>query len=347
MEKVRFGIIGYGYMGHRHARMLASLEDAELTAICDIDPEQLKTAPEGVRTYRDAAELLKEELNTVILSVPNPLHREMAEMAARAGINIICEKPAAMSVREFDEMREVAEKCGVKLAVHHQRRWDRDYRAMKEVYDRGMLGDVYLIKSQLYGAGGDIHGWRLYPQLGGGMLFDWGVHLIDQVLDMVDSEIDSVYADVKNVVNEKVDDYFNIIFKFKNRITAEIELGTYYLTPRRAWFLGGNCGSAMEDGFDGEGVIVHTRRLEAIPIPYLESASSVVRSMGMSEDQLLYEEPLPEVEASHRDYFVNYLNMLAGKEDMAVSLDEVRRGLCLIEAIRQSARTNEAVRFEA
>ena len=71
------------------------------------------------------------------------------------------------------------------------------------------------------------------------MLYDWGVHLIDQILDMIKSEIISLYADVQNVINEKVDDYFNIIMKFRNGITAEIELGTYYLTPKRAWFIGG------------------------------------------------------------------------------------------------------------
>lgn len=116
-----------------------------------------------------------------------------------------------------------------------------------------MVGDMYVIKSQLYGFNGNMHDWHIYPEMGGGMLYDWGVHLIDQILDMIKSEIISLYADVQNVINEKVDDYFNIIMKFRNGITAEIELGTYYLTPKRAWFIGGNRGSAIIDGFEGEG----------------------------------------------------------------------------------------------
>ena len=80
-----------------------------------------------------------------------------------------------------------------------------------------------------------MHDWHIYPEMGGGMLYDWGVHLIDQMLDMVKSKIVSLYADVQNVINENVDDYFKIIMKFENGVTAEIELGTYYLTPKRGW----------------------------------------------------------------------------------------------------------------
>ena len=87
-----------------------------------------------------------------------------------------------------------------------------------------MVGDMYIIKSQLYGVNGNMHDWHIYPEMGGGMLYDWGVHLIDQMLDMVKSKIVSLYADVHNVINENVDDYFKIIMKFENGVTAEIEL---------------------------------------------------------------------------------------------------------------------------
>jgi len=97
---------------------------------------------------------------------------------------------------------------------------------MKEVYDQKAVGEVYLIKSQLYGVNGNMHDWHVYKEMGGGMLYDWGVHLIDQILNMVDSKIETIYADMQNVINKEVDDYFKIIIKFKNKITAEIELGT-------------------------------------------------------------------------------------------------------------------------
>jgi predicted dehydrogenase len=271
----------------------------------------------------------------------------MVKKAAAAKKHVICEKPAAMSVKEFDEMVEACRENGVLFTVHQQRRWDKDYRIMKEVYDQGLVGDMYIIKSQLYGFNGFMHDWHVYPEMGGGMLYDWGVHLIDQILNMVDSPIVSLYADVQNVINEKVDDYFKIIFKFANKQTAEIELGTYYLTPARRWFIGGNKGSAIIDGFGGEGRIVHTAHLlENVPGKITMTAAGPTRSFGPAPEGLLYEEPLPEVNVSHRMYFEHFLKAFNGEEELIVKPEQVRRVLCVMDAVRESARTGKAIAFE-
>lgn len=348
MEKMKLGIVGFGFMGHCDADMLSGFDEIKLVAVADTNPEQLADAPAGVETYASIdAMLAAAELDVVMISTPNPSHLEMVEKSARAGKAIICEKPAAMSVAEFDKMTAVTREYGVLFTVHQQRRWDKDYRLMKEVYDRQLLGDIYVVKSQLYGFNGNMHDWHIYPEMGGGMLYDWGVHLIDQMLDMIDSEIDSVFADLRNVINENVDDYFNIILKFKNGITAEIELGTYYLTPKRGWFMGGNKGSAVIDDFGGEGKIIRTARLlDNVPGKITMTAAGPTRSFGSAVPGLLLEEALPEVKAGYREYFVHFLKAFRGEETMIVRPEQVRRVLGVMEAVRESARTNEAVRFE-
>lgn len=350
MKTIKLGIVGFGFMGHCDAESLATFSDDEikLVAVADINPEQLKDAPEGVETYGSIEEMLeKADINTVMISTPNPSHLEMVEKSANAGKHIICEKPAAMSVEQFDRMVEVTKKNNVLFTVHQQRRWDKDYRIMKEVYDRKMVGDMYVIKSQLYGFNGNMHDWHVFPEMGGGMLYDWGVHLIDQILNMVDSKIDSIFADMRNVINEKVDDYFNILIKFKNGITAEIELGTYYLTPKRAWFIGGNKGSALIDGFDGEGKIVRTAHLlENVPGKITMTAAGPTRSFGPAAPGLLIDEPLPEVNVAQRDYFVHFIKAFNGEEEIIVKPEQVRRVLSVMDAVRKSAASGEAVKFE-
>lgn len=343
---MKLGIVGFGFMGHCDADMMKTFDDIDLVAVADTNKEQLKDAPEGVETYGSIEEMLeKADINVVMISVPNPLHLEMVEKAANAGKHIICEKPAAMSVIEFDKMVEVTKKNNVIFTVHQQRRWDKDYRIMKEVYDKQMVGDVFVIKSQLYGFNGNMHDWHVYPEMGGGMLYDWGVHLIDQILYMVNSEIESIYADVRNIINEKVDDYFNIMIKFKNGITAEIELGTYYLTPKRAWFIGGNKGSALIDGWDGEGKIVRTAHLlDNVPGKITMTSAGPTRSFGPAAPGLLLNESLPEVDVAQRDYFVHFLKAFNGEEEIIVRPDQVRRVLCVMDAVRESARTGEAVK---
>ncbi len=348
MAGMKLGIVGFGFMGHCVAQLMLTIEEIDLIAVADTNPEQLKDAPGDVQVYGSMEEMLKQaDINVVMISTPNPSHFEMVEKAAAAGKHIICEKPAAMTVAQFDQMVEITKKAGVIFTVHQQRRWDKDYRIMKEVYDKQTVGDMYIIKSQLYGVNGNMHDWHVYPEMGGGMLYDWGVHLIDQILDMIDAKIDSLYAELRNVINEKVDDYFKILMKFKNGITAEIELGTYYLTPKRAWFIGGTEGSALIDGFAGEGKIIRTRHLlENVPGKISMTAAGPTRSFGPPEPGLLIEEPLPEVNADHRNYFEHFIKAFNHEEEIMVKPEQVRRVLCVMEAVRESARTGDAIHFE-
>ena len=349
MEKIKLGIVGFGFMGHCDADMMATFDDIDLVAVADTNPEQLKDAPEGVETYANIDEMLAN----ADINVGNGIDSEPkssgdgSKRPQQRKKHVICEKPAAMSVAEYDEMVAACEENGVIFTVHQQRRWDKDYRIMKEVYDKSMVGDMYIIKSQLYGVNGNMHDWHIYPEMGGGMLYDWGVHLIDQMLDMVKSKIVSLYADVQNVINENVDDYFKIIMKFENGVTAEIELGTYYLTPKRAWFIGGNKGSALIDGFAGEGKIVRTAHLlENVPGKITMTAAGPTRSFGPPEPGLLSEEPLPEVNVDHRNYFEHFLKAFNGEEDIIIKPEQVRRVLCVMDAVRESAKTGKAIAFE-
>ena len=186
------------------------------------------------------------------------------------------------------------------------------------------------------------------------MLYDWGVHLIDQILYMVDSRLVSVYADVRNVINKEVDDYFKIILRFENMVTAEIELGTYFLSDRgewfeRHWYVGGNRGSMYADKFDPEGKIVRTTHLlENVAEDQDKSAASYgpTRSFGVPEPGLIVTEDIPRVDCAQRDYFINYFRAMRGEEEFLVTIPQVRRALAVMEACRKSAASMSSVAFE-
>ncbi len=353
MNNIKFGIIGHGFMGREHEKMLSEFDGIEITAIADCDPKQLDGIDYPVEIYSSADELLKNgDIDVVIIAANNNQHLDLVTMAANAGKDIICEKPAALSVEELDEMIAVVARNNVKFTIHHQRRFDQDYRIVKRIYDENMLGDIYTIKNQLYGFNGNMHDWHVYITEGGGMLFDWGVHLIDQVLWMVDSKVKSVFATMKNVINFEVDDYFNINLVFENGITAVIELGTYYLKDQdkwfeRHWFIGGNKGSAYVDGFRPEGKIVRTTELlHNVSGSRTMTVAGPTRSFGNPREGLIITEPLPTVNTQHRNYFENYVKAYNGEEEFLVKIPEVRRVMALMEAIRESALTGRSVDFE-
>lgn len=349
-KKINIGIIGYGFMGHCHRDFISSSEQFNLVAVCDTNPARLEDLENisGIKIYYNPDDIMRDtNVHTLIIATPNPLHKEMAIQAARHGKHIILEKPAVLNLPDFDEMMEVIKETGVKFTVHHQRRWDRDFRIAKEVYDQRMTGNVYAIKSCLYGVNGNMHDWHVFKQMGGGMLFDWGVHLIDQMLYMVDSKIKTVFADVRNVINTEVDDYFKINLLFENHITAEIELGTYYLNPTRGWTVCGDKGTMFLNGFQCDGKIVHTTRLlENVPGRITMSAAGPTRSFGPPAPGVLTEEPLPDVVTDNFMFFDNAYKALNGEEEFIVRPEQVRKVLSVMEAARLSSRLKQSVNFE-
>jgi predicted dehydrogenase len=356
--KLKYAVIGYGFIGRRHVQTLKNFEESDCVAVCDIEKARLdeaKAAWPDLELYENADELFaKARIDGVIIAANNKAHKELVIKAARAGKHIICEKPAAMGVNELDEMDAEVKKAGVSFTVHQQRRLDKDFRTVKTCYDNKLVGDVYLIKSSLYGYNGNMHDWHVYKAEGGGMLYDWGVHLIDQILYMMNSRLVSVYADVRNIINKEVDDYFKILLRFENKVTVEIELGTYYLSDRpdwfeRHWYMSGNKGSMYADKFDPEGKIVRTTRLlENMAHDQDKSAASYgpTRSFGVLAPGLIVTEEIPAVHCEQIDYFRNYFKALRDEEPFLVTIPEVRRVLSVMEACRKSAETMKSIDFE-
>ena len=354
MRDINIAIIGHGFMGHEHETMLLKTPGFRLVGFSDIEPDQLLDVHEGLKRYASNEELFADpEVDVVLIAANNIYHHDLVCQAARAGKDVICEKPIAMTLEEIDDMVRVTEECGVKFTIHHQRRFDPDFRTMKEVYDSGTLGDVYSIKSSLYGHNGNMHDWHVFIDQGGGMLLDWGVHLLDQVLWMMAGhKVVSVYADIRNVINKEVDDYFKILLKFDNNVLAEVELGTYFLSDKEHWFerhwiMSGNKGTAYEDGFWPEGKIVRkTELLRNVGGSRTMTAAGPTRSFGPPAPGTLVTEPLPEVNTTHDMYFENYRKAYFGEEEFLVKISETRRVFALMNAVRESGRTGKAIAFE-
>lgn len=357
MEKdIRIAIIGHGFMGHEHEKMLSDFPGIKLVGISDRDPHQLEDVKEGIKRYASNEELFADpEVDVVIIAANNNQHHDLVLQAAAAKKDIICEKPVAMSLEELEDMEKAVAENGVRFTVHQQRRYDPDFRTAKAVYDSGTLGEVYAIKNQLYGFNGNMHDWHVLVSEGGGMLYDWGVHLLDQVCWMFPgAKLKSVFADIRNVINTEVDDYFNIMLRFDNGVTATVELGTYYLADKvqdkwfeRHWFVAGNKGTAYVDGFFPEGKIVRTTSLLTnVGGKRTMTAAGPTRSFGPAPEGRIVTEPLPQVDTQHRDYFENYVRAYRGEEEFLVQIPQVRRVLKLMDAVRESGRTGRSVDFE-
>lgn len=347
--KIKLGVIGFGGMGKWHAQN-APRAGVEIAAVCDIKEERFAEAEEmGFKIYKSADELLADsEVNTVILTVPNHLHKEMCLKAALAGKNVITEKPAAMSTAELDEMEAACKKAGVFFTAHQNRRWDRDMLIVKKAYDEGLLGNIFTIESKLHSGNGYMHEWHLYKKYGGGMIYDWGVHLIDQALLMMPGvKLKSIFADIKSVLHEEVDDYFKIILKMENGITFHIELSTYILEYQPRWLVAGDKGTLIIKTFGCDGAVYRTGdMLEKLSPQITETVAGPTRQFAPVPPGGIVEEPLPQVETDWVDFYKNVQGALDGTEESKIKIPEVRRVLSVMEAAWESSRTNKSVDFE-
>ena len=189
---VRFGVIGVGGMGSSHCKTMARVEEARLTAVCDIRPER---AAEIGKTYdvphfTRHRDLLRAGLcDAVVVATEHPPRAAVAIDCMRAGLHVLSEKPLSERVSTADEMIATAERTDTVLAVMFQRRsWPAVAKARQLIAD-GMLGRLYRramicleYRSQAYY---DAGGWRAtWVGEGGGVLVNQAPHLMDMFLHL-------------------------------------------------------------------------------------------------------------------------------------------------------------------
>lgn len=342
---LKFGIIGYGGMGEWHARHIPRVEGLEVTAVYDIAAEQVAEArADGFRAYDHLAAFLNDtEVDAVVLAVPNNYHMELAIAAAAAGKHVITEKPAALSLAQLDEMIAAAVRHEVLFTVHQNRRWDKDYHIVRQVVAENTIGKVHMVQSRVHGPNGFLHGWRAKKTPGGGMMYDWGVHLLDQLLWWIPTPVKQVECRFRSVLNPEVDDYFICNLEFADGLLALIEVGTLCLRPLPRWYVLGAQGTLrVEELGKAEGGITtllegpkaSNRRMEDTP-------AGPTRTFSPAAQARHAECPLPDVQTDWLDFYRNFAAAVAGTEELIVQPAQVRRVLSVMEAAWESEKTGQ------
>ena len=349
MEQKKFGvaIIGYGGMGTWHTQALQTMEELTLCGVYDILPERNAAAEQaGLHAYASREELLQDpNVQLVTVAIPNDLHHDVCIDCMKHGKNVISEKPVCLNHQELQEMIDASKEYGVLFTVHQNRRWDEDYLIMKKLYDEGTLGRVFNIESRVHGSRGIPGDWRNQKEHGGGMVLDWGVHLLDQILMMVDKPLRSVYADLSHVTNEAVDDGFKALLHFDDDLTVQVEVGTSNFISLPRWYMQGENGTAVIDDWDLSGKIVMVSDWEnrdAVPVV---TAAGLTKTMAPRTDETIETYPLPKVQSDVRDFYRNVIKACRGEEEQLIRHDQVMNVMKLMEAIFRSGETGQTVIF--
>jgi UDP-N-acetyl-2-amino-2-deoxyglucuronate dehydrogenase len=184
-----FGIVGAGVISSVHAEAIASIPDARLVAVTDVEParaQSLAAMHECAAEPELDALLARDDVDVVSVCVPSGLHAEVGIRAAAAGKHLVVEKPVDVSLEAADGLIGAARAAGVLLTVISQHRFDRGLMELRGLLDDGRLGRLVLgeastkwYRSQDYY---DSAGWRGTWALDGGSLMNQGIHYLDLLL---------------------------------------------------------------------------------------------------------------------------------------------------------------------
>ena len=261
---IRVGVVGYGgafNMGRQH---LQQMQAAGMTpsAVVELDAARLEVATQdfpGIETYATLEAMLDQsKVDLVTLITPHNTHAPLALQCLQAGRHVVSEKPLAITLEEVDAMIAAAQASDTMISAYHNRHWDgRALQAVELVRNQKVIGDIVRIECHMGGYNKPKDWWRTSRTISGGILYDWGVHLLEYSLQLFDAPLAEVSGMAyhghwgpqtawKDDANE--DEGF-IVARFEDGPWITLTITTIDSKPKEGWVeITGTKGTLVLDG---------------------------------------------------------------------------------------------------
>ncbi|MCE5259764.1 MAG: ThuA domain-containing protein [Chloroflexi bacterium] len=327
---IHCGLLGYGpafNMGKGHGGFINDTPGMKTVAMCDAAPARVEAAKQELPGlegyYADVDDLLAHPgLDLVVIILPHSLHAPMAVKCLEAGKHVITEKPFCLSVAEANAMIATAEKNHRMLSVFHNRRWDGDFITIQDLIARGLIGDVFHIEAGIGGYSHPGFWWRSDKTVSGGVMFDWGAHIIDWILCLVPSQITQVMGDFQKRVWMAVtnEDQGEAYIRFANGTTADFLVSSIAASLRPKWRITGTKGAIVAD--------------------WNENLQLVSYASGIRQESAI-KVTLPGYGSVQ--YYRNVADHLLLGEQLIVTPQSARRVIGIFEAAQRSSETGRSL----
>ncbi len=251
MEVLKTAVIGLGRIGWLfHIPSIVNHPGFELVAAADpLEIRRREAKKEhGVRTFESVGLLLEtSHPDLVVIASPTQFHKEQTILSLEAGCHVLCDKPIAPSLGETDVMIAAAERSGRKLMVYQPHRVASETLALQSVLEMGLLGTVYMIKRGWSGYD-RRNDWQALRANGGGMLNNYGAHMIDQMLYLTMSTPRRIACTLRSIISAgDADDVVKIVFETESGILCDLDINMAAAQPFPSWQVLGTHGSATLD----------------------------------------------------------------------------------------------------
>jgi scyllo-inositol 2-dehydrogenase (NADP+) len=325
-KEIKVALIGYGgafNMGLHHANSMHATGGMRVVAVCDANAERLPVAKqdlgEDVETFTDVDQLIKWggfDLGVVIL--PHCLHAPIAIKLSKAGKHVITEKPMCVSVKEATAMIDAANASGTMLSVFHNRRWDGDFLALREIVETGLIGNVFHIEMFSGGWTKPRGWWRDDKEVCGGLFYDWGAHFMYWLLQLMPGKMVDVMGYYQKLVWHEIsnEDQVQAIIRFDNGAIADFQQSSISRVPRPKWRVLGDKGGVL-----------------AGPDHWL--VNTEINGIACSEMKI------PFKQGEQSKYYQNIADHLLKGEELIVTAHDARRVIAIMESAEKSAKSGK------
>lgn len=251
MKQIRAGIIGQGRSGHNihAAHMVTVPEMYKIVAVSDPLEEMRERAKKefGCAVYEDYKEMAaRKDLDIIVNASPSQLHVPISIDLLNMGCNVLCEKPLSNKSEDLDRLEEAIKKSGKFFTVFQNMRFAPEFQKIKQVIESEVLGRIVQI-SIYEGKFGRRWDWQTLQANNGGTLSNNGVHLIDQALQLLGTDVDpevDCRLDRANTFGD-ANDYAKVILKSPGRPLIDIEVSSCCCYPQFLYSIQGTCGSLI------------------------------------------------------------------------------------------------------
>jgi predicted dehydrogenase len=323
---VAAGLLGYGAIARSHASSIASTAGLTARAVADISPERRELAARelGVATYESLDAMLRDpEIGLVVVGTPPSHHSDPVVASLRAGKHVVCEKPFAITTRDVDRMVDAAANANRVLTVYQSRRWDPDFIALRDTVRSGRVGDLFYMESFIGGFSHPCDYWHSHEPVSGGMIYDWGSHYFDWVLQLFQGTVTSVSA----VAHKRV--WHDVTNSDQVRVDLTFDGG------RQATFMQSDIAAALKPKWyvlGTAGAVVGSWRPDSDPPAEQPAIVTVSRPSSGGVDV----ETLALASRDDGGFYRNLADHMAWDEPLAVLPEESRRVVAVMEAATES-----------
>ncbi|MDA0710189.1 MAG: Gfo/Idh/MocA family oxidoreductase [bacterium] len=345
MEKVHIGVLSHAH-GHinTYCAELMHFDDVALVATWDDDEERGRTnAQKFGFDFCDSPEAIVNNavIDTVMIGAETNRHADLVELAARAGKNILLQKPMATTLADCDRIIQVVQETGVKFSLAFQMRQDPVNRKIKELVEQGIVGNIAVVRRRhcipVLLNPTFVNGpskWHVDPVANIGMFFDDATHAADWFYWTFGKPV-SVMAEIDNIVtNVAPDDNGVAIFRFENGMIGTLFNGSTTLFGVNTTEIYGDNGTLIQDYGDSPSTSA-PRAPGAVPLKYIQKGDDRWTELKMeipgSQGERIAAIPRP---------FINYIQ---GLSDERVSPDAGRVSVEMVLAAYESAKTGRRI----